>query len=121
MRREKNSHSVRLVLVTLLAIAPLILMILTACGYFYTALRLGTRWIESLYLMLLWAVVYSTVLRGLSVAARRLAYRRALARRQQNAAGASREGLRGWRRSKSRPAIDQINTQSLRLTTMVLF
>ncbi|AIJ09387.1 MULTISPECIES: mechanosensitive channel MscK [Edwardsiella] len=120
--REKNSHSVRLVLVTLLAIAPLILMILTACGYFYTALRLGTRWIESLYLMLLWAVVYSTVLRGLSVAARRLAYRRALARRQQNAAGASREGAEGLEAIEEPPlAIDQINTQSLRLTTMVLF
>lgn len=120
--REKNSHSVRLVLITLLAIAPLVLMILTACGYFYTALRLGTRWIESLYLMLLWAVIYSTALRGLSVAARRLAYRRALARRQQSAAGVSREGAEGLEAVEEPPlAIDQINSQSLRLTTMVLF
>ncbi|MCZ0221795.1 hypothetical protein OZH70_27550, partial [Escherichia coli] len=66
-----------------------------------------------------WTVIYSSAIRGLSVAARRLAYRRALARRQQNVA---REGAEGLEPVEEPPlAIDQINSQSLRLTTMVLF
>ncbi len=57
-------------------------MVLTATGYFYTTLRLAGRWIETVYLVILWNLLYQTVLRGLSVAARRIAWRRALARRQ---------------------------------------
>lgn len=117
--REKNSHTVRLIMVTLLALTPLVLMVLTAFGYLYTALSLGIRWLDSLYLMIFWTVIYSSAIRGLSVAARRLAYRRALARRQQNVA---REGAEGLEPVEEPPlAIDQINSQSLRLTTMVLF
>lgn len=52
------------------------------CGYFYTTLQLAGRWIDSLYLLFLWNIVYLTAIRGLGVAARRLAYRRAIARRQ---------------------------------------
>ena len=72
----------RLVVVTALAATPLILLGLMFAGYFYTTLRLASRWIDSLYLFFLWNIVYLTALRGRSVAARRLAYRRALARRQ---------------------------------------
>jgi potassium efflux system protein len=68
--------------VTVLAIIPLALMVLTATGYFYTTLRLSGRWIETVYLVIVWNLLYQTVLRGLSVAARRIAYRRAIARRQ---------------------------------------
>ncbi len=80
--REKGSHAVRLVVVTALAATPLILLGLMFAGYFYTTLRLSGRWIETVYLVIVWNLLYQTVLRGLSVAARRLAYRRALARRQ---------------------------------------
>ncbi|MBW7983792.1 potassium efflux system protein [Enterobacillus tribolii] len=118
--REKGAHTVRLVLVTALALAPVVLIVLTACGYFYTALRLAGRWIDSMYLLIVWNIIYYTALRGLSVAARRLAYRRALARRQSNAV--VREGAEGNDVVEEPPlAMDQINEQSLRLTTMVLF
>lgn len=80
--RDKESHTIRLVTVTVLSIIPIALMVLTATGYFYTTLRLSGRWIETVYLVIFWNLLYQTVLRGLSVAARRIAYRRALARRQ---------------------------------------
>ncbi|MGU9756954.1 mechanosensitive channel MscK [Serratia marcescens] len=117
--REKGSHAVRLVMVTALAATPLILLGLMFAGYFYTTLRLASRWIDSLYLFFLWNIVYLTALRGLSVAARRLAYRRALARRQNVA----KEGAEGGEPVVEEPplALDQINQQSLRLTTLVLF
>lgn len=118
--REKGSHAVRLVVVTMIAVMPMILLGLMFMGYFYTALRLAGRWIDSLYLFFLWNVVYQTAIRGLSVAARRLAYRRALARRQNLAK--EKEGAEGSEAVEEPPlALDQINQQSLRLTTMVLF
>ncbi|MCW6567680.1 mechanosensitive channel MscK [Yersinia ruckeri] len=116
--REKNSHAVRLVIVTAIAITPVILIGLMGAGYFYTALRLAGRWIDSIYLLFLWNIVYLTAIRGLGVAARRLAYRRAIARRQSLA----KEGAEGSEPVEEPPlALEQINQQSLRLTTMVLF
>ena len=66
--RDKESHSIRLITITVLAIVPIALMVLTATGYFYTTLRLSGRWIETVYLVILWNLLYQTVLRGLSVA-----------------------------------------------------
>lgn len=118
--REKGSHAVRLIIVTTIAATPLILLGLMFAGYFYTTLRLAGRWIDSLYLFFLWNIVYLTAIRGLSVAARRLAYRRAIARRQSLAK--EKEGAEGVEPVEEPPlALDQINQQSLRLTTMVLF
>ena len=54
----------RLVVVTALAATPLILLGLMFAGYFYTTLRLASRWIDSLYLFFLWNIVYLTALRG---------------------------------------------------------
>ncbi|WP_049271375.1 mechanosensitive channel MscK, partial [Citrobacter braakii] len=71
--RDKESHGLRLVTITVLSIIPIALMVLTATGYFYTTLRLAGRWIETVYLVILWNLLYQTVLRGLSVAARRIA------------------------------------------------
>ncbi|UMX92193.1 hypothetical protein MJ581_02610 [Escherichia coli] len=65
---------------------------LTAAGYFYTTLRLSGRWIETVYLII-WNLLYQTVLRGLSAWRRgRIAWRRALARRQ-NLVKEGAEGL----------------------------
>lgn len=71
--RDKESHGLRLVTITVLSIIPIALMVLTATGYFYTTLRLSGRWIETVYLVIIWNLLYQTVLRGLSVAARRIA------------------------------------------------
>lgn len=118
--REKGAHTVRLLMVTTLAATPAILLGLMFAGYFYTTLRLAGRWIDSLYLFFLWNIVYQTAIRGLGVAARRLAYRRAVVRRQNLAK--EKEGAEGVEPIEEPPlALDQINQQSLRLTTMVLF
>ena len=118
--REKSLHAVRVIIATIIAATPLILLGLMFAGYFYTTLRLASRWIDSLYLFFLWNIVYLTAIRGLSVAARRLAYRRALARRQSLAK--EKEGAEGGEPVEEPPlALDQINKQSLRLTTMALF
>lgn len=91
--RDKESHTMRLVTITVLSIIPIALMVLTATGYFYTTLRLSGRWIETVYLVIIWNLLYQTVLRGLSVAARRIA---------ASCAGASAEsGERGRRRCRT--------------------
>ncbi|MBP2845371.1 mechanosensitive channel MscK [Dickeya oryzae] len=116
--REKERHTVQLIVVTMMAAMPLFLIGLMLNGFFYTTLRLASRWIESLYLLIVWNIVYFATIRGLSVAARRLAYRRALARRQNLV----KEGAEGSEPVPEAPlALEQISQQSLRLTTMVLF
>ncbi|MGK4328988.1 mechanosensitive channel MscK [Lonsdalea quercina] len=115
--QDKDRHTMRLIVVTAIALMPPFLIVLMFSGYFYTTLRLSGRWIESLYLLIIWNVVYMATIRGLSVAARRLAYRRALARRQNMV----KEGAEGSEPVPEAPlALEQISQQSLRLTTMVL-
>nr|WP_053090191.1 mechanosensitive channel MscK [Franconibacter helveticus] len=116
--RDKESHTMRLVTVTVLSIVPVALLVLTVTGYFYTTLRLAGRWIETVYLVIIWNLLYQTVLRGLSVAARRIAYRRALARRQNLV----KEGAEGAEPvEETSLALDQVNQQTLRITMLVMF
>ena len=98
--RDKESHNLRLVTVTVLAIIPLALMVLTATGYFYHA-----------------ASVRSLDRNGLSGDCMEPAvpdraawfersgaphcYRRAVARRQHQV----KEGLKGQSHRKSRPLL----------------
>lgn len=115
--RDKESHGIRLVTVTVLSLVPIALMVLTTTGYFYTTLRLSGRWIETVYLVIIWNLLYQTVLRGLSVAARRIAYRRALARRQNLV----KEGAEGAEpQEEPTMALEQINQQTLRITMLVM-
>lgn len=115
--RDKESHGLRLVTITVLSIIPIALMVLTATGYFYTTLRLAGRWIETVYLVILWNLLYQTVLRGLSVAARRIAWRRALARRQNLV----KEGAEGAEpQEEPTIALEQVNQQTLRITMLVM-
>ncbi|MBB3189267.1 mechanosensitive channel MscK [Halomonas cerina] len=108
----------RLMLGLVLAMVPLVLAGLIVYGFEYTALSLVGRFVITLYLLGLWILVEATVVRGLAVAARRLAYRRALARRraqQQEEAEAGPEVI-------EEPPLDmeQVNQQSLRLSKLVL-
>ena len=122
MWQEKGNHVVRTVVITLLTFSPLILMGLVIFGYYYTALRLANRWIDSLYLLMLWFIAYHASLRGLTVAARRLAYRRALERRQAMLKEKKESEDNSLEPIQEPPMdMDQINQQSLRLTTMILF
>ncbi|ENH9516643.1 MscS family mechanosensitive channel [Escherichia coli] len=116
--RDKESHTMRLVTITVLSIIPIALMVLTATGYFYTTLRLSGRWIETVYLVIIWNLLYQTVLRGLSVAARRIAWRRALARRQNLV----KEGAEGAEPPEEPTiALEQVNQQTLRITMLLMF
>ena len=95
---------------------PIALFVAVCFGYYYTALKLTDRLIYTLYLLLFWLVIEAAFVRGLSVAARRLAYQRALSKRQ-----ATKEGLDGEVIAEE-PALDieQVNQQSLRLIRLAL-
>ncbi|MGP8290057.1 mechanosensitive channel MscK [Vreelandella zhanjiangensis] len=108
----------RLMLGLAMASIPLVLLGLMVWGYEYTALRLVGRFAITLYLLGLWIVVEATVVRSLAVAARRLAYRRALARRRAQV----QEGAEGGLEVVEEPPLDmeKINSQSLRLSKLIL-
>lgn len=115
--RDKESHGLRLVTITVLSIIPIALMVLTATGYFYTNAAPAGRWIETVYLVIVWNLLYQTVLRGLSVAARRIARRRALARRQNLV----KEGAEGAEpQEEPTIALEQVNQQTLRITMLLM-
>ncbi|MGL5336528.1 MAG: mechanosensitive channel MscK [Enterovibrio sp.] len=101
------------------ALAPVVLIALSALGYHYTALKLAGRFIESFYLIIIWLFVYRCVLRGLSLAARRLAYRRAVAKRDLKAQ-AQEENENGEAFEDEPLSVEEVSQQSLRLTRMVL-
>lgn len=96
---------------------PLGLIVAVGFGYYYTSLKLTDRLINTLYLLILWLVLEAVVERGLSVAARRLAYQRAMAKRQAQA----KENLDGETLIEE-PTLDieQVNQQSLRLMRLAL-
>ena len=48
---------------------PIALFIAVCFGYYYTALKLSDRLINTLYLLMLWLVVEAAFVRGLAVAA----------------------------------------------------
>ncbi|MEX6501421.1 mechanosensitive channel MscK [Pseudomonas zhanjiangensis] len=102
----------------LFSLLPLALILAVGFGYYYTALKLSDRLIDTLYLLMAWLFVEAAFVRGLGVAARRLAYQRALAKRQAQA----KEGVEGAETLVEQPALDieQVNQQSLRLIRLAL-
>lgn len=115
---SQNASPVNLLIGLLFTLLPIGLILGLVLGYYYTALRLSDRLVQTLYVLLFWALIEATVVRGLSVAARRLAYQRALAKRQSAVA----EGSEGGEPTEE-PVLDieQVNQQSLRLIRLVLF
>ena len=102
-----------------LTLAPIALIVLVVLGYYYTALKLTNRFIDTFYLFMAWSIIQQTAIRGLSVAARRLAHRRAVARREQLK---QQEDIDATELIEDKPmALEEINEQSLRLTKVVLF
>ncbi|WP_461604050.1 mechanosensitive channel MscK [Aeromonas rivipollensis] len=116
--RIKGEASMQKSLIAIaLALAPVALIVLAALGYYYTALKLTGRLIESFYLIIIWSLVYRTALRGLELAARRLAYRRAVAKREHK----SSEDAEGGESIEEQPMdLEDVSQQSLRLTRTVL-
>lgn len=115
---SQNAPPVRRFIGLLFSILPLALIVVVGLGYYYTALKLTGRLIDTLYLMLAWIVIEATLVRGLTVAARRLAYQRALARRE-----AQIDDGTDTSEAAGEPGMDieQVNQQSLRLTRLAMF
>src|SRR3989338_682288 len=82
---REHASPFRLLIGALFTALPIALIFAVGFGYYYTALQLSDRLIDTLYLLMLWLVVEATLVRGLGVAARRLAYQRALAKRNSQA------------------------------------
>ena len=122
MLRSQPLYSSRIVhylASALLILTPLALAGMTLWGYHYTAVKLAERFIDSLYLIVLWMLVEGTVVRNLNVAGRRLAYQRAVAKRE---AAQAREGQQETEVAVEIPEMNlqQINQQSLRLAKLTL-
>ncbi len=99
-----------------LAATPLFLAGMTIWGYQYTAVNLAHRYWYTLYLIVVWMLLEGTIVRNLSVAGRRLAYQRALARRDAVLKRDSPESEVSVEIPEL--AIDQVNEQSLRLAKL---
>lgn len=112
-----GSRVLHFIAALLLVGLPLAHVLLVGFGYYYTALKLTGRLLDSLYIIAIWTVVQSAVLHGLDVAARRLALQRAHSRRQQPV----REGADGGELIEEPTlALEQVNQQSLRLVRLGL-
>lgn len=115
---REHTSPLRLLLGLAFTLLPLMLIVAIGMGYYYTALKLTDRLIDTLYLLVIWIMAEATFVRGLSVAARRLAYNRAQAKRQSQ----PKEGAEGGEVVETPTlAIEQINQQSLRLIRLTLF
>ncbi|UUY09918.1 mechanosensitive channel MscK [Pseudomonas sp. J452] len=114
---HQRSTAFRVVVGVSFTALPIGLFVAVCFGYYYTALKLTDRLIDTLYLLVLWFVLEAAFERGMAVAARRLAYARALSKRQaQPKDGPEGEAL------VEEPTLDieQVNQQSMRLIRLAL-
>lgn len=95
---------------------------LIGIGYYYTSVRLAGHMIYSLYLVVLWILLDAVAVRGLAVAAQRLAYRRAVAQREADQKGSDTSSAASEAVEVEEPQLDlkQVNQQSLRLIRLAL-
>ncbi|WP_233118598.1 mechanosensitive channel MscK [Aggregatibacter actinomycetemcomitans] len=70
----------------LLRLAPVGLIVLVVLGYYYTALNLISHIINTYIAWVVWSLARHTIYRAITVASRRLAYRRLQEKRQQKQA-----------------------------------
>ena len=113
---EHYSRTLRSVTTTVSAGVPLVLVGLIIAGYYFTSVRLSGRMIDTFYLALLWILVDATAVRGLAVAAQRLAYKRAVAEREAE----PKENVEGVEVEEPQMDLRQVNQQSLRLLRLGL-
>ncbi len=115
---REHASPFRLAIGAAFTLLPFALIIAVGFGYYYTSLKLTDRLINTLYWLIIWLIVEAAFVRGLAVAARRLAYARALAKRQAQA----KENVDGDEVPVETPTLDieQVNQQSLRLIRLTL-
>lgn len=80
---DQRDRTLLKIMRVLLQLLPVILIALIALGYYYTALNLITHIINTYIAWVVWSLVRHTIYRGVTVASRRLAYRRLQEKRQQ--------------------------------------
>jgi potassium efflux system protein len=80
---DKRDRTIFKIVRILLQLVPVILIALIALGYYYTALNLIMHIINTYIAWVVWSLVRHTIYRGVTVASRRLAYRRLQEKRQQ--------------------------------------
>ena len=80
---DQRDRTLLKIMRVLLQLVPVILIALVALGYYYTALNLITHIINTYIAWVVWSLVRHTIYRGMTVASRRLAYRRLQEKRQQ--------------------------------------
>jgi len=115
---RQHASMVQVVLGAVLAVLPLALVVAISMGYYYTALKLTDRLIDTLYVVMIWITLEAVLMRGMSVAARRLAYSRAVSKREQIA----KEGGEGGDFiEEPKLDIEQVSEQSMRLIRLALF
>lgn len=95
-----------------MALVPLIFVGALLAGYYYTVLQLSDRLLTSLALLMLWFILRALLERGLTIAARRLAWHRASKKDTEDNTQTD-----GERRTMD---LVQANTQSLRLARFML-
>ena len=119
--RSDRASPLRKLLGSLVVLLPLLLMVALFAGYYYTALKLSGRLIDTLYALLVWVLLEALLIRGLAVAARRLAWQRAEARREAEAQAPTGESGEALPVEEPGLAIEEVNQQSLRLIRLGLF
>ena len=115
---REHASTFRTLVGLLFSLLPLALIVAVCFGYYYTALKLSDRLIDTLYLLMIWLIAEAAFVRGLAVAARRLAYQRATAKRLAQ----TKESVEGAEVVVEEPTLDieKVNQQSLRLIRLAL-
>ena len=113
----ENTSLLRRLIGLVVVLLPFLFTVALVSGYYYTALKLSERLINTLSLVLIWILLEAMVVRGLALAARRLAWQRAQDARQNQ----PKDGVEGEVATDDMLLdISQINDQSLRLARLVL-
>ncbi len=114
---DANTSVLRRLIGVMVTLMPLIFAAALVSGYYYTALKLSGRLLDTLSLLLLWVLLEAVLVRSLALAARRLAWQRAQDAKQSQ----SKEGVEGEVATDDMLLdISQINEQSLRLARLTL-
>lgn len=114
---SENSSVFRRLVGALVVLMPLLFAAALVSGYYYTALKLSARLLDTLSLVMVWILLEALLVRGLALAARRLAWQRA----QDAQQNLSKEGVEGDVVTDDMVLdISQINEQSLRLARLFL-
>ncbi len=114
---SENVSVFRRLIGLVIVLMPLVFLAALVSGYYYTALKLSARLLDTLSLMLIWVLIEALLVRGLALAARRLAWQRAQDAKQNQ----PKDGVEGDVTTDDMLLdISQINEQSLRLARLIL-